>query len=183
MGRVGRSRARRRCGSTVEQLICNRPGSGSIRVSDSTFYQVKPCKQLLPPFHPKLANWVKRGQSCLDFGRDRPNIAPRLHRSIIVSIGLVGALDGFLEAVCDHRQSPSCRSQVVAAPGCSVRVAHGHGHQRIGAARLGVHGAPAGAHIPQSNILDVVGLAPCLPVVGHGCGGRVPRPVLAVVSA
>lgn len=33
MGRVGRSRARRRCGSTVEQLICNQWVAGSIPVA------------------------------------------------------------------------------------------------------------------------------------------------------
>lgn len=35
MGRVGRSRARRRCGSTVEQLICNQWVAGSIPVTGS----------------------------------------------------------------------------------------------------------------------------------------------------
>lgn len=36
MGRVGRSRARRRCGSTVEQLICNQWVAGSIPVAGTT---------------------------------------------------------------------------------------------------------------------------------------------------
>ena len=42
MGRVGRSRARRRCGSTVEQLICNQWVAGSIPVAGTTQFRKPP---------------------------------------------------------------------------------------------------------------------------------------------